>query len=87
MEPPARPSSLLLYKRLHLVATCCQAILWLVGAGAILSRLVVMSPLLPSYPGWSLSWIDVAHDCHRGCVYVPEPWQQDGGPSGEVCPL
>ncbi len=42
------------------MASCCQAILWLFGMGAILSRLVVMSPLLPSYPGWSCSWIDVS---------------------------
>lgn len=59
MESTARPSPLL-HKRLRLVASCCQAILWLLGVGAILARLVMMSPLLPSYPGWNVSWSDVS---------------------------
>ena len=57
MEPLTRPPTLLL-RRLHLIASCCVTILWLVGLGAILSRMVMISPLLPSYPGWSFSWMD-----------------------------
>jgi hypothetical protein len=59
VEPVAGLSSLL-HRRISLIAGCSQGILLLLGLGAIVSRLVKMSPLLPSYPGWSFTWTDGA---------------------------
>lgn len=57
---PAAGSVSLLQRRIGLIAACCQVVLFLVGLGAIVARLLKMSPLLPSYPGWSFSWTDAA---------------------------
>lgn len=45
------PAGSLLERRINLISTCCRIVLVLLGLGAVVARLLKMSPLLPSYPG------------------------------------
>lgn len=60
VSPTAAGATTLLHRRIGLIASSCRVVLFLVGLVAIVARLVKMSPLLPSYPGWSFSPTDAA---------------------------